>query len=111
MKTLIKNKLGNKTNSFSLPAVALTAQTFCADFLDGEYAGYSLVGTSGSDVVAGGYNQVSVMIRNTAGLSTYLNLACKASKSEADIYTVLNGLTFNGVKADEIAITKMVAVA
>ena len=52
-----------------------------------------------------------IVISNNAGLKTYLNLAVKSSKSEEDIYTALTGLTFNGVKADKIAITRMRSVA
>ena len=109
-KTLVKNKLGAKTHSFSLPCDDTVASAFCASVLDGEYVGYAHVGTTGSDV-ATGYNMVELMIKNDAGLKTYLNVAAKASKTEADIYTALTGKTFNGVKADNIAITSMRSVA
>ena len=109
-KTLIKNKLGVKTHSFNLPCDDTVASAFCASVLDGEYVGYALVGTTGSDV-ATPYNMVELMIKNTAGLKTYLNIAAKASKTEADIYAALAGKTFNGVKADNIAITSMRSVA
>ena len=54
---------------------------------------------------------VELIIKNTAGYKTYLNIACKSSKTESDIYTALTGKTFNGVKADNIAITSMRSVA
>lgn len=109
-KTLVKNKLGAKTHSFSLPCDATVASTFCASVLDGEYVGYSLVGTSGTDNAVP-YNMVELMIKNTAGLKTYLTIAAKAGRSENDIYAALTGKTFNGVKADSIAITSMRSVA
>jgi len=109
-KTLIKNKLGAKTHTFNLPCTDTVASTFCASMLDGEYVGYALVSTTGSDV-ATSYNEVQLMIKNDAGLKAYLNLAVKASKSENDIYTALTGKTFNGVKADNISILKIRSVA
>lgn len=109
-KTIIKNKLGNKTHSFSLPCDDTVASAFCASMLDGEYVGYVETGKTGSPI-ASPYNEVSLMIKNTAGLKAYLNLAVKSGKSEADIYTALTGKTFNGVKADNISIMKMRSVA
>ena len=64
-KTLVKNKLGAKTHSFNLPCNDTVASAFCASVLDGEYAGYALVGTTGSDV-AKPYNMVEVIIRNVS---------------------------------------------
>lgn len=78
--------------------------------LDGEYVGYVETSKIGSNV-ATPYNNVSLMIKNDAGLKVYLNLAVKSSKSEADIYAALTGKTFNGVKADNIIITKIQSVA
>ncbi len=109
-KTLVKNKLGAKTHSFNLPCNDTVASAFCASVLAGEYAAYVLVGTNGSDV-ATCYNMVEIMIKNTAGLKTYLNVAVKLGKTEADIYTALSGKTFNGVRADSIATTSMRSVA
>lgn len=106
METLVKNKLGTKTVSFRLPADDATAKTFCETFLDGEYAGFLKTGVEGTDS-ATAYNDVTVMIKNTAGLKTYINMAVKSTKSEDDIYTALKDKTFNGVKADELAIIKM----
>lgn len=110
MKTLIKNKLGSKTHNFQLPCDDTVASAFCAEMLDGEYAGYVQTSVSGSDV-ATPYNQVNIMLQNTAGLKTYLNLAVKANKSEDDIYAALAGVTFNGVKADNMSILKISSVA
>lgn len=106
MKTLIKNKLGLKTHSFRLPADDVVAKAFCESMLDGEYVGYASQGVVGTDT-ATGYMQVAVMVKNTAGLKTYLNMACKSTKSETDIYTALKDKTFNGVKADHLAIISM----
>lgn len=109
-KSLVKNKLGGKTSTFTLPCTDTVAVAFCAEMLDGEYAVYAETSKTGSDV-ATAYNQVSLVISNTLGLKTYLNLAVKSTKSEADIYAVLAGLTFNGVKADNISIISMRSVA
>lgn len=110
MKTMIQNKLGVKTSTFYVPADDVVAAAFCADFLEGEYAGYALESTSGSDVAVS-YNQVTVVGSNDAGRKVYLNLAVKATKTEDEIYTALAGLTLNGVKFDNIAITSMRSVA
>lgn len=110
MKSLVKNKLGAKTSTFTLPCDDTVAIAFCADMLDGEYAVYAETSKLGTDTAVG-YNQVSLVISNTLGLKTYLNLAVKLGKSEADIYAVLAGLTFNGVKAENISIISMRSVA
>ena len=110
MKTFVKNKLGNKIVNIYLPCGTTEAETFCSNFLDGEYVGYEQTTVEGS-AVATPYNQVSVMVKNDAGLKTYLNLAVKSTKSEADIYGALKAKTFNGVKADYLAIISMRAIA
>ena len=110
MKTLIQNRLGTKKHSFTLPCDDTVSAAFCAEMLDGEYVGYVETSKIGSNV-ATPYNNVSLMIKNDAGLKAYLNLAVKSSKSEADIYAALTGKTFNGVKADNIIITKIQSVA
>jgi len=109
-ETLVKNKLGNKISSFRLPCDDTVATTFCADFLDGEYAGYSKVGVTGTDV-ATSYNDTTIMVKSTAGLKTYLNVALKSTLSEDEIYSALTGKSFNGVVANELAIIKMRAVS
>ena len=110
METLVKNKLGNKTVSFRLPCGTTDAETFCTNFIDGEYIGLEKMSVSGSDV-ATPYNQVNVMIKSDAGLKTYMNLAVKSTKTEDEIYTALKGKTFNGVVAQNLAIISMRAVA
>lgn len=109
-KTLIKNKLGAKTSTFNLPCDDTVAATFCADMLEGEYVGYAETSKIGTDAPKP-YNLVSVVISNALNLKTYLSLAVKAGKSEEDIYTALTGLTFNGVKAENISIISMKSVA
>jgi len=111
MKTLIRNTLGNKTLSFSLPADDTVAQTFCATALDGEFAGFVENSVVGSDVGITSYNDVMVIIKNEAGAKTYLPMALKSNMSEADIYAALLGKTFNTVKADYLYITKMTAIS
>jgi hypothetical protein len=109
-ESLVKNKLGNVVKSFRLPCDDTVASTFADSFLDGEYAIYSKVGVAGSDT-ATSYNDVSVMVKSSTGLKTYLNLAVKSTKSEDEIFSALKGKTFNGVLADEVAIIKMRAVS
>ena len=111
MKTLVRNTLGNKTFSFALPADDTVAQTFCADFLDGEYAGFIESSTVGSDSGIVEYNDILVIVKNEIGAKTYLSFACKANKTETEIYAALLGKTFNTVKADYLYITKMTAIA
>ena len=108
-KCIIKNKLGNKTHTFTLPCDDTVASAFCASMLDGEYVGYVETSKVGTDV-ATPYNEVSLMIKNLLGVKTYLNLAVKSTKSEDDIYTALTGKTYNGVKADNISILKIRSV-
>lgn len=109
-KTLIKNKLGDKTYQFNLPCDDTVASAFCAEMLDGEYVGYVQTSVIGSDT-ATPYNSVLLMIKSDADLKAYLNLAVKSNKSEADIYAALSGKTYNGVKADNISILKIQSVA
>lgn len=105
-KTMLKNILGSKSFTINLPAKTADAESFATAFLDGEFVGYEALAPVGTDT-AEPYNLVSVMIKNTAGLKTYLNLATKSTKSESDIYAALLGKTFNDVKADDIYILKM----
>lgn len=109
-ETLVKNKLGAKTSSFRLPCDDTVAAEFCGVFLEGEYVGYALNSKMGTDTPSP-YNLVNVMISNTLGLKTYFSMAVKSGKSEADIYAALAGLTFNGVKADNVSILGMKSVA
>jgi len=109
-ESLVKNKLGAKTSSFRLPCDDTVATEFCGVFLEGEYAVYALNSTMGTDTPTG-YNLVNVVISNALGLKTYLSLAVKLGKNESDIFSALTGLTFNGVKADNISIISMRSVA
>ena len=109
-KSLVKNKLGAKTHTFNLPCDDTVASSFASTFLEGEYAVYALNSSVGTDKPEA-YNQVSVVLQDTSGLKTTLNLAVKKNKSEDEIYMALTGLTFNGVKADKIAIIGMRSVA
>lgn len=109
-KTLIKNKLGNKTHTFALPCDDTVASAFCASFLDGEYAGFAQVSKTGSDV-ATPYRIYGVMIRNSAGLKSYLDLVTKVNTTEDELYAVLTGLTLNGVHVDDISVLKNRLVA
>ena len=105
-KILVRNKLGQKTLGFNLPADSTTAETFCSTFLDGEYIGYTTTSESGTDT-ATTYNDVRMQISNTAGYKAYLNFCAKSSMSETDIYAALVGNTFNGVEADKLVIIGM----
>lgn len=109
-KTIVRNKLANKTKTFTLPCEDTVATTFCTDFLEGEFEVLAFKSESGTDTQEA-YHDVSVMVKNQAGTKAYLNMAVKATLTEDEIYTALAGGTFNGVKADEMAIIKLETVS
>ena len=108
-KTLLINHLGAVSKWVFLPCDDTVALTFAGTFLDGKYEAYAKTGEAGSDKGITTYNDVTVMIKDTAGRSTYISFPAKATKSDTEILTALAGKTFNTVKADQIAITKMIS--
>ena len=110
MKSLVVNHIANKKKWVFLPCDDTVAKSFADTFLEGQYQVYQKSGEVGTGVVVGSYRKVSVMLKNTAGKSTYISFPAKANKSDIDILTALKGLTFNGVKADTVSIVKMQTV-
>lgn len=110
MKSIVRNKIGQRVYSFALPCTDAKATAFANEFLDGEFQILAEKDVEGSDKKVP-YTEVTVMVKNSSGLKTYLSLAVQATKSEDEIYATLVGKTFNGVKADEMAIIKMRSVA
>ncbi len=106
MKSLIRNKLGNKIKSIYVPATDEQAQDFATNFLDGEWEVLSYVGSEGSDVVTTA-NDVNVMVKATDGSKTYFSFLADSTKDEDQIFTALKGLTINGVLVEEAYILGM----
>jgi len=106
MKSLIRNKLGQKIKSIYVPATDVQAKDFADNFLDGEYEVLSYVGVEGSDVVTVA-NDVSVMVKATDGTKTYFSFIADNAKNENEIFTALKGLTLNGVLVAEAYILGM----
>lgn len=100
-KSMILNRFNGKTNTIYVPADASTAGAFASALLDGEYQVLSLDTELGNDTETA-YQEVQVMVKNsTTQDKTYVNMKCKTNKSEDEIFTVLKGLTINGIHIDE----------
>lgn len=104
-KTLVINRFVGKSIWNFLPCSDTVAADFAAKHFDGEYdvlASESVFGTDSGITAA---NKVAVFGRNTTtGEKGTLYFTAKASKSDTEIETALQGLTFNGVKFDEVSI-------
>ena len=106
-KSMIRQKLGEKTFSSYVPATAENAKGL-AELMPGEYEIFELVGESGDKTVTDGYYDVTVMLQNDETKSkTYIGFAMKLNKNEEDIFNAFQGKTINGVKADEVYILGM----
>ncbi|MDO8454076.1 MAG: hypothetical protein Q7S59_05850 [Sulfurimonas sp.] len=106
-KSMIRNKLGEKTLTLFLPAGATEAQAFCDTCLDGETAVFQAMTTVGSDVVTTA-RDVNVMISNlTTGEKGYLSFLIEETKHEGDVISALLNKTFNGVKAERVVVVSM----
>jgi hypothetical protein len=106
MKSLIRNKLGQKIKSIYVPTTDVLAKDFADNFLDGEYEVLAYVGVEGSDVVTIA-NDVNVMVKATDGTKTYFSFLADSTKDENAIFTALKGLTLNGVLVEEAYILGM----
>lgn len=108
MKSMIRNKVGNKTFTLYVPASHTNAQAFADAVLDGESIVFSQGSVTGTGVGVVSYRDVSLMIQNnTTGQKAYLGFAIKSNKNEDDVISALLNKTFNGVKAEKIVITGM----
>jgi len=105
-KSMIRQKLGDKTFTSYVPATAENAKGL-AELMPGEYEIFELVGESGDKTVTDGYYDVTVMLQDETKLKTYVSFSMKLNKNEEDIFNAFQGKTINGVKADEVYILGM----
>ncbi len=104
MKTMITQKLGDKTITNYIPAGHADALAFAEAVMDGELTAFSSVAPTGSDQATQSF-AVSVMIQQDSNNAKgYLNLVLKETKDEIDLFPPLQGKTFNGIKADKIVL-------
>ncbi len=107
MKSMIKNKLGEKTVTLYVPAGHIEAQAFADTCLDGESTVYVEASVLGSDLVDTA-RDVNVMIKNdTTGEKGYLSFLIESTKHEGDVMSALLNKTFNGIKAESVIIVSM----
>ncbi len=100
-KSIIVNKINQKNHHISVPCDGTNAGTFAALVLDGEYEVYEYDTELGTETETS-YNDVQLMVKNsTSKEKSYLNLKCKANKTEQDIFGVVIGLTINDTVVDE----------
>lgn len=101
-KSLIINQLNGKNSFLTVPCSDTLAATFATTFLAGAYAVYQYVMTSSvSDVVVAA-DDVNIMFKNKAsGKKSYMTIKVDPSTTDEAIFTVLMGLTLNGVLIDE----------
>lgn len=102
-RSIIKNQVGEFKQTINVPASPTNAASFADAVLDGFYEVYSEGATSGSDAVTDAA-EVNAMVKNTAGVKTYVSFLADSSKTTAEILTGLKGLTINGVHVDEAVI-------
>ncbi|ANE35644.1 hypothetical protein CIG11343_0583 [Campylobacter iguaniorum] len=109
-KVLVRNKLGNKTFGFLLPADVDSASTFCANNLDGRYEIYQAKDPIDKGV-EGGVNRVTVTGKNETGYKHTMTFYVKGSLNEDEIRTALLNKTFNNVKYAEVYIIGLSSVS
>lgn len=110
MKTLVRNKLGNRTYGFALPCTGEAANTFCQNFLDGEYSIYESKSKVGNPAEAK-VSKVTVTGKNSASKDKVtFSFYAKPTLNEDEIRTALLNITANGVKLDEIYVINMEVV-
>ena len=102
MKTMITQKLGEKTITNYIPANASDALAFAGAVMDGELTAYSASAPTGSDQASSSFATTVMIQQDSNNEKAYLNLVLKSTKDELDLFPALQGKTFNGVKADKI---------
>lgn len=103
-KSMILQKMGDKTITNYIPAGHADALAFAEAVMDGELTVYSQTPPVGSDQVNESF-AVTVMIQQDSDKrKTYLNLVLKETKDEIDLFPALQSKTFNGIKADKIVL-------
>ena len=104
-KSLIVNTLGGKRKFVYVPCSDVKATAFAAAFLDGEYTVYAKESGFGTDNSITAANSVKVFGRDTTNFTSMtLSFTAKATKTDEEIITALQGKTFNGVKFDEVSV-------
>lgn len=102
MKSLIVNNLNGKNYFIPVPCNDEKATTFATTFLGGAYAVYAhYMTTAGSDVVTA-CDDVNIMFKNKAsGKKGYMSIKVATTRTDEQIFSILMGLTLNGVLIDE----------
>jgi len=106
-KTLIRNKVGERSFNIYVPAGDVEAKDFADGVLDGTYDVLELTSTTGSDNVTEAEDVTVFYEEDATQKRGYLRFIAKSSKSEEDIIAALVGKTFNGIKADKVVIISM----
>ncbi|WP_324171713.1 hypothetical protein [Sulfurimonas sp.] len=103
-KSMVTQKLGERTITNYFPAGHADALSFAEAVMDGELTVYSQTTPVGSDQADESF-AVNVMIQqNSDNRKTYLKFVLKATKDEIDLFPALQGKTFNGIKADKVVV-------
>lgn len=101
-KSLIINQINSKNTFLSVPCTSALASTFASTFLDGAYAVYELNSTTATSDIVVSADDVNIMFKNKAsGKKSYMTVKVEPSTTDEAIFTVLMGLTLNGVLIDE----------
>jgi len=104
MKTMIVQKLGEKSITNYIPASHAEALTFASSVMDGELTAYSTSAPVGNDEATSSFSVTVMIQQDSNNEKTYLNFVLKSTKDELDLFPALQGKTFNGIKADKIVI-------
>ena len=107
MKSLIRNKLGQKNLNIYVPSGDVEAKTFADAVLEGTYDVLGLETVAGSDTVTEAEDVTIFYEEEATKRRAYLRFIAKSTKSEMDIINALLGKTYNGIKADKIVIVSM----
>lgn len=101
-KSLIINAINGKNAFISVPCASTEASAFATTFLDGAYAVYELNSTTATSDIVVAADDVNIMFKNKAsGKKSYMTIKVDPSTTDEAIFTVLMGLTLNGVLIDE----------
>lgn len=104
-KTMIRNALGEKIVSHTLPMSTANAITFADKYLEGTYKIYEASVDMGSDAgVVLAYDVIAFVKNEATGKKAYLRFIAKSTKNEAEIRTALMGMTINGILVDYVSI-------
>lgn len=101
-KSMIINVVNEKKSFIPVPTNDTLAAEFATNFLDGEFAVYSLLETTpGADVFAE-LDDVNVMFKDsTTGGKGYMSMLVEPSVTDEVIFASLVGMTLNSVNIDQ----------